>query len=246
MEHACIKKALLIGINYLNTSKELAGCINDMLNIKCKLISDYKFLESDITVMTDNTNIQPTKINILNTLKNILLKLEANDILFFAFSGHGSNILNDDGTEIMISKDLVGIFGCELKTLIEQYLKKNTTIFLLFDSCHNGTLLNLKYEYLNSSVLNFNIINKHIDETIGNVILISGCTNNQTGVEALINNIPQGAMTWSFLEAITKKPNLSWKDLIFSMRKLLKDVGYTQTPHLFCGKSMNLSSKFIL
>ena len=86
MEHVCIKKALLIGINYLNTSKELAGCINDMLNIKCKLISDYKFLESDITVMTDNTNIQPTKINILNTLKNILLKLEANDILFFAFS----------------------------------------------------------------------------------------------------------------------------------------------------------------
>ena len=57
------KKALCIGINYIGSRYKLSGCINDVNNIKSKLMSNYGFIEKDILVLTDDpTNkIKPTK-----------------------------------------------------------------------------------------------------------------------------------------------------------------------------------------
>ena len=53
------KKALIVGCNYTGTSHKLHGCINDVHNIKDRLTSKYKF--EDITLMTDKTDVKPTK-----------------------------------------------------------------------------------------------------------------------------------------------------------------------------------------
>ena len=42
------RKALLVGLNYIGTESELKGCINDVVNIKKLIMSDYGFLENEI------------------------------------------------------------------------------------------------------------------------------------------------------------------------------------------------------
>ena len=54
------KRALLIGINYTNDkNNELFGCINDVNNIKNRLLTNG-FNDSDITILTDFTDSKPT------------------------------------------------------------------------------------------------------------------------------------------------------------------------------------------
>jgi hypothetical protein len=44
--------------------------------------------------------------------------------------------------------------------------------------------------------------------------MISGCTDEQTSADAIINNKATGAMTWSLLEGLKQKPGCSWRELI--------------------------------
>ena len=52
------KKALLIGINYLNTPYQLNGCIDDTNRMK-EFLTNYGF--NDFTILTDLTSPKPTK-----------------------------------------------------------------------------------------------------------------------------------------------------------------------------------------
>jgi hypothetical protein len=246
------KKALLIGINYTGTEYQLSGCINDMININSKLTSQFGFIQNNIQLLTDETSIKPTKIDILTYFKNLLINSASGDQLFFAFSGHGSNILDRNGDEqdgydeMIVSKDLQGITDDDLKILIQQYLKKDVSLFALFDSCHSGTILDLRYQYLDSNNYDNSTINTKTSETNGNIIMISGCMDKQTSADAYISNKYQGAMTWSFIETINTKPNLSWKELVCNMRNLLKTSQYEQIPQLCSGKTIDITSKFAL
>ena len=72
-----MKKALLIGINYTNTSYELQGCINDALHLSTILQTKYGFQENNISLLLDdNMHIVPNKKNItiitISKLINIL------------------------------------------------------------------------------------------------------------------------------------------------------------------------------
>jgi metacaspase-1 len=66
------RKALLIGINYFGTKYELAGCINDAMNIREYLVKDrgYSPAQHDMVIMTDapqnrGTPFEPTGANIM-------------------------------------------------------------------------------------------------------------------------------------------------------------------------------------
>ena len=48
--------------------------------------------------------------------------------------------------------------------------------------------------------------------------MISGCTDEQTSADAIINNKATGAMTWSLLEGLKQKPGCSWRELITPFR----------------------------
>ena len=120
------------------------------------------------------------------------------------------------------------------------------TLFALFDCCHSGTILDLRYQYFDSENYDNSTENIKETETIGNLIMISGCMDNQTSADAYINSIYQGAMAWSFLDAVDKNPNLSWKDLITTMRSSLKTSKYEQIPQLSSGKKLDLSTKICL
>jgi len=244
------KRALLIGCDYVGTQYQLSGCINDVENIQTKLKSQYGF--NNIVIMTDNTEKKPTKANILEELKNLLTSANSGDKLFLSFSGHGFKMKDTSGDEkdkldeVFVSLDLDYISDDEIKIFINNNLKKNVTLFALFDCCHSGTILDLRYQYFDSENHDNASENTNVSETVGNIIMISGCMDNQTSEEVYFNEKNQGAMTWAFLDTINKTPNLTWKDLITTMRSSLKLSKYQQIPQLSSGKKLDLNTQLCL
>jgi len=245
------KKALLIGINYINTPYELSGCIDDTNRMKDLLFS-HGF--NDCKILTDLTDRKPTKANILNELKNLIVNAKAGDVLFFYYSGHGSYTYDknrdetDGKDETIISLDLQEVLDDEVKTILLKNLPREVTIIGLFDSCHSGTILDLKYIYLDSDSLRNDKYseNDKVSECNGNVIMISGCMDSQTSMEAFIESKVQGALTWSFIDCIKKTPNCSWRELLKSMRDLLKSSGFSQIPQLSTDSFYDIDSKVFI
>ena len=83
-----VKRAVLIGINYVGQQGELAGCHNDVLNIKEYIMDVHGFSEENITVlMDDGEHSDPTRENIMNAYKELVASSEAGDVAFIHYSG---------------------------------------------------------------------------------------------------------------------------------------------------------------
>ena len=239
------KKALLIGINYIGTDHELNGCIDDTERMKT-------FLETkgfdNFDIMTDLTNIKPTRINILNKIKNLLYYSVEGDLLFIYFSGHGSythdlNMDEQDGKdELIVSSDLKYVVDDEIKDILNKFSKKNVSIIGIFDSCHSGTVMDLRYhyDYLNDDYSE-NVMN---DNCLSNVLMISGCMDEQTSLEAIIDGKPQGALSSTFINIMnSKNDDLSWKELMSSMYESLRSNNFPQIPQISTNEFYDINSK---
>lgn len=252
-----------IGINYIGSSYQLNGCINDAINMK-DFLEKNRF--KNIGIMTDNlssnslnfSSILPTKINILNYIKKLLNEAQDGTKIFLSFSGHGSYATDQNGDELtgydqmFIPCDFNPILDDDIKQIINNNLKTNVTLIALFDSCFSGSVLDLKFNYNDTTFGNNTINSEYVGEftqnngeteTTGNVILISGCSDYQTSADAIINNIEQGALTWAFIQSFNQNQNLTWRQLLFSMRQLLITKGFKQVPQLSTGKFMNIDDK---
>ena len=198
--------------------------------------------------LTDSTSVKPTRANILESFKRLLVNSVAGDQLFFSFSGHGVNVRDRNRDEIdgmdeaLVSSDMQCIVDDELKSML-QFLKKDVTLVALFDSCHSGTVLDLKYQYLDNVDVKIYPTNL---ETAGKVFMISGCMDNQTSADAWIENKAQGAMTWALLESLKTVHTRTWRLLIQSMRKLLKEKGYDQIPQFASGTLEDIDSRVFI
>ena len=129
------KRALLVGINYVNTPYQLNGCINDVINVANYL----KGKGYTSTIITDTTRVRATKNNILILFKQLLITSKPGDTCFFHYSGHGTNTVdkngdeNDNMDEQIVPCDFNMILDDELKTLVQKFLPVNVTLFALFD-----------------------------------------------------------------------------------------------------------------
>lgn len=255
------KQALLIGINYIGTSNQLSGCINDTNNIKDFLKSKCNY--NSFNILTDNTNKKPTKQNIINELTNLLVNANSGDNIFFLYSGHGTWTIDlskdetDGRDEMIVPLDAIDTNTCilddEINKIINKNLKKNVKLFMIFDSCFSGTVVDLKYNYLTGLQSNSNspIINPKGFDTSDQVIMISGCKDNQTSADAYVNylgsNINAGAMTYSFLKTFQDLGvNISLKTLLTNMRSILKKERYSQIPQLSSGTNININNLLLL
>ena len=238
--------ALLVGINYIGTEHELSGCINDTNTIHSIVSHLYK----NITLLTDDAVLKPDRNTILHYFTQMLLSSSAGDVLFFFYSGHGSYILdknNDEKTgydQMILPCDLNPIVDDEFNDIIKSTLKKDVTLICLFDSCYSGSMLDLKYQYMDSLENNDFTQQSNQSDTLGNVIMISGCSDIQTSVDALIDKNRQGAMTWAFKESFT--PSITWRELIINMRTLLEKSHFSQIPQLSSGSFLNIDSRVIV
>lgn len=240
------KKGLLVGINYIGSPYELSGCINDC-NLMNSIMKEYKN-----TLVTEEQEIKPTKDNILLELKRVLDESTEGDLIFFYYSGHGSYTIDRNGDEIdgkdemLISLDLRGILDDELKSILNNNLKNGVTLVGLFDSCHSGTCLDLRYQYMSETTLDPFTENTRVNECPGNALLISGCRDNEYSVETVFNNKINGAMTWAFTETIKQNKDITWRQLLENMRSLLKSRRFTQIPQISSDSLFDLDTKIFL
>jgi hypothetical protein len=243
------KRALLVGINYTGTEYELNGCINDVNTIKDRI--DQQGFQN-IKMLTDLTSEKPTRENILREFTALLSNAQEGDLLFFSYSGHGSYTLDKNGDEntlydqLIVPSDFKEIVDDELKAIIQANLKTGVTLFAMFDSCFSGSVLDLKYQYMDSLNYDKYTENDKELETNGNVFMISGCSDYQTSADAFINNKATGAMTWSFNEALKQNGKCSWRELVKNMRTLLKTSQYDQIPQFSCGTFENIDAPIFI
>lgn len=85
---------LLAGINEYGRLGNLNGCINDVNDVKFKLLS-YGFDIKRIKTLIDE---QASKDRILEELSWLVSHCKEEDSLYFHFSGHGSWTLTKDGS----------------------------------------------------------------------------------------------------------------------------------------------------
>jgi hypothetical protein len=252
------KFLLSVGINYRNTSNQLYGCINDANNIKTFLSEKYGFTNS--ILLTDDTNKKPTKQNIINEFTNLLVNSISGDSLFFFYSGHGTNTTDlnrdeiDGQDELIVPIDAVSIQTCiiddQFNSIIRTNLKPGVKLFAMFDACFSGTMLDLKYNYIDSQNLDRLTVNPNVSDTISQVIMISGCADNQTSEDALVSygttQTNAGAMTFAFLNTVQQTTSpITFKTLLQNMRTLLRDNRFTQIPQLSSGILTDINTQIV-
>ena len=245
------KKALLIGINYTGTSNALNGCINDVSNMKEYLLKNG-YNDQNIKVLSDTSEVKPTRVNILTHL----LELVISDVktLFFHYSGHGSYIKNDDGSEadgkdeclcpidyssagMIIDDEIRGILQC---------LNQGKRLIMVLDCCHSGSGTDLCYNLYERVGIYSMVRDNKQTKTRGEVVMISGCKDEQTSADAYISGKYQGAMTNSFLYVMGNYIYLTHEELVKKLRAKMKEGKYDQIPCLSSGQSLKLTSQFVV
>lgn len=230
-----IKKALLIGINYVGSQYELKGCINDVKNVRSFLTDNCKFSSSNIKLLSEEQeeNEKPTRLNMENGIRWLVSDNMPGDILVLHYSGHGGNVIDrstdetDGKDETILPLDFESAGEITDDWLYENLVTKvpkDVTLWCFLDSCHSGTAVDLKHNYQSNckykkGVIPENLVYKKEEWTdsfmytfersrvvAGNVCLLSGCQDKETSADAYINRTGQGAFTYCLLE--TLKSNL--------------------------------------
>ena len=237
------KNGILIGLNYMNTEYELFGSINSSIAIKDKMIKTYNF--NNIDLFLDNNDGKPCKEDILDNFKNVLINSKKNDLIFVFYSGLSCYCKDENIQNNIFNLNICdNILNDEIKILIQKYLKKNVTLFILLDACYNKNIMDLKYQYLgdNMKYNTFSENDKNILESNGNIILINGYYGTETNFD-INHNLLSGAITWSFLQTLSTYSNSTWREILVNMHKLLQESEYNIIPQFYTNNILNMDSK---
>ncbi len=141
------KRALLIGINkYQIPGADLRGCVNDVKDLSAALTEFYGFKKPDIKILLDGAATQKAMQAGITALVRGAKK---GDILVLHYSGHGSNVPDDeknrdeaDGRdEILCPTDLnwdKPFRDDWLRTTFDK-LPAGVSFTTIMDCCHSGT-----------------------------------------------------------------------------------------------------------
>jgi hypothetical protein len=250
-------KGLFIGINYIGSTAQLYGCINDINNVFNFLNTNNNLDKKNCMFLSDETILKPTAQNIINSFNWLLNGIKSGDTLFFHYSGHGAQVLDRDGDEkdkldeCIIPLDYMtkGVITDDLiYSLLISKIPKGVKLFCIMDCCHSGSGMDLKYTYLN--LRNRDILDMvgRRNNINGDVIMLSGCMDNQTSADTVELNLitkqyqQQGALTYGFLEVMNKNKIITYANFIKEIRTLLKSKNYIQIPQLSFGLYPNLKN----
>ena len=226
-----MKKALLIGINYVGTGHELGGCWNDVKNASAFLGGRGYTITQMMTDEPHNkgTHNEPTCANIRRALAVFASDASAGDKLFFHYSGHGGSVRDRGGDEsdrldeCIYPCDGGQIIDDDLYTLLCASLPQGVTLFAVLDCCHSGSGLDLPWRYLPGG----RKIKESKNTLSADVFSISGCKDDQTSGDLGIG----GVLTINLLKILRRGTNnMRWQDLIQVLQ--YETRGYAQIPQL--------------
>lgn len=249
------RRAVFIGINYTkSSSNRLAGCANDVRHIM-PFISDRNFKTLVLSDDIDNSVLWPSRKNILSALEWVVKGMRDGDEAFVHYSGHGGLTVDLTGDEVSGQDSCIfpvselGNIECitddELRTFLVDRVPVGAKCTVIFDCCHSGTCLDLRYCYKPVSETSILISENPLhSKGKGLVVFISGCQDSQTAADTVdSNNIPSGALTNALLLALKKETKM--KRVLWAILKELREKGYSQIPQLSSSIPFQLSDPFI-
>jgi hypothetical protein len=245
-----VKYALLIGINYTGTADQLYGCINDVNNVRTFLQSQLGY--TNFVMLTDNTDVKPTKINITNAIKSLVSRLRSGDEAWFHYSGHGV-LLRDTNRDEESGNDSclapldymrTGFISDDvIRSNLVQRVPRGAKLYVVLDACHSGTGCDLRYKYDDtSSLINRNVKPlthvpsdwalrqtsyefKKYKRTAGEVYCISGCQDHEESGDAFIESDQMyGGVLTSTMLSLFRLNDLN----VYKWKHLLKDICCSQ------------------
>ena len=243
-----------IGLNHVDTSSPdyadvtvpvLAGCLNDANSMEA-LAQAQGFQE--VAKLTDD---QATAEHVLGAIHEAAGKLDSEDILLLTYSGHGSQVPDQNGDEpdgkdetwVLYDRQLT---DDELAVAWTEF-KEGARIVVLSDSCHSGSVERViyetitpgarrrtlereqsekaakRFEELHPDRLTMRVVRD--DDVPATVLLISGCQDNQTSQDGDRN----GLFTEKLLDV--------WNDGAFEgsykafWKQILSKMPPTQSPN---------------
>ena len=252
------KSALLIGSNFIGTNYPLSGCINDLNNMKI-FLTDKGF--ENIIMIADDLSLKPNKETVIRELTTFLKTTSKNETLYVHFSCHGTQINTLDKGEVDGLDECICtceddnsidiIADNELNDIIKNNLATDATLYIVFDCCHSGSILDLKYTYSDTLCKWFkSTIIKDTTEC-GQIIMFSGCKDYQTSADARIPDTDkntysyQGALTYSLLNTINVEKEKEIGKIYNKTLEYLCNNDYNQHPMLCTNKPFNVSSIFL-
>ena len=263
-----MRRALLVGINYIGTPYQLNGCINDINNIGSYLQRVRKY--NSFIVMTDMSKVKPTRSNIIAGFRALLQGAVSGDELWFHFSGHGV-LTQDTSRDEESGKDScicpidvmrAGFISDDIiRSNLAALVPKGVRLYMVLDACHSGTGCDLRYKYDDASYLTNNLAKlpekyipndwslqqtsyefKRYSKTAGEVFCISGCQDEQTSADAFLGGQFSGVLTHLLLNCLNTNSQSTYK-----WKHLLKDIccgekvnQFTQRTAITSGNSLNL------
>jgi hypothetical protein len=241
-----MKKAIFIGINYIQSPQNrLAGCANDvrkMISYMSQKNFKTMILSDDIPSTTERIVKWPSRKNILEAIDWVTKDMKSGDEAFVHYSGHGGLTIDLSGDElsgkdsciypVSVTGNVECITDDELRILLVNKVPEGAFCTVIFDCCHSGTCLDLRYNY--KPISDSSIIiseNRKNEKGKGLVIFVSGCADTQTAADTVdSNNVPSGALTNAILAVIKKETKM--KKFLWRVLKELNERGYSQIPQL--------------
>ena len=250
-------RVLSVGINYAGTPYELAGCINDATNLQAQVRTYFPSC-IDYRLITDNTLEKPTRANILAAISWLVGGLQPGQNVLMHYAGHGGTVRDTNGDEVSgLDSCIYPINGRKLETILDDELREllanrvpaGCKCFVLLDSCHSGSAVDLRYKWQAPSAnsISYTEDTKYA-KTAGNILFLSGCQDTQLAADTVgIDGRPCGAATMALLETWKRYGSaIKIKHLLWDVRAFLKEYGYSQIPDLTSGTFLDMNGVFDL
>ncbi len=255
-----MKRALLIGINYFNTPAELAGCINDVLDMKI-LLEEHGYTT---TLLTDTPADPkhtlpdaPTHANILRELTRLAAATKTGDTLYVHYSGHGAQLSDrtsidnprvdeEDGfDECLCPVDCIAggkslfIRDDTIFDVLVAPLPAGSKLRVVFDACHSGSALDLPLRWSHREA---KWTRENDNEVKCDAVFVGGCLDQQLSADAAFAGRPNGALTKGIIRhGLACK---TWEKMMSTLSVFLSI--YNQHPQLsvgnetMCGRAADL------
>jgi hypothetical protein len=248
-------KVLLVGIDYEGSPYQLSGCINDINNIKQDLQRYYPSC-NNYRVITDRSDIKPTKQNILAGFDWLVADLQPGQNVYFHFSGHGDLITDVNG--IRPSKQNCCIYAINagrLETILdkeiplEKNLPEGSKCISVMDACHSGTAMELRYNWTTPTATTIVMSENTIfPETRGNILNLSACADGDVAIEVTDNSgRGAGPLTFALRECMREHGTaIKMNELLWHIRDVMKQKGLSQMPQMSTGRRIDPNIAFDL
>lgn len=209
------------------------------------------------TTYTDDTDLDATSgIGIVRRIYELALDSYREDLDFVVihYSGHGSYMRDRNGDErdgrdeclVPSDCDTNGFLSDDYLNSVFTRFNPKTRVLCIFDSCHSGTVGDLKYSWEGLENL---VVENMNSKVTAKIMTLSGCLDKQTSADFFEKNSGMfaGALTDSLLTLLKTQPELVKNvfKLVEEVRVLLKERGFDQVPKLCTSYKLIKDKSFI-